>query len=134
MNSIFALTRSMRHQSRTSFIVYTVMAVLVALAMFVAASGEGSPDTAEPLPDWVNVSANIFAASVGLLVLVPRTRAFGSLAAAANMMISMVLNYRVDGVAFFLMALPFNLITIVLATALAWRYRADLRRSDPAHR
>lgn len=102
---------------------YTVAALIVALAMFVAALGAGNPDTpleARP-PVWVDIVGNILAAGIGVLVVIPRTRAFGGGAAAAMMVVSMFLNYQIDGVEFFLMALPFNLVTLTLGVLLARR-------------
>ena len=103
---------------------YTVAAVIVALAMFAAASGSGNPDTpleARP-PAWLDILGNILAAGIGVLALIPRTRAVGGAAAAVMMVISMYLNYRFDGVDFFLLALPFNLVTLTLGVLLAWHY------------
>ncbi|MEN0067609.1 MAG: hypothetical protein AAGA48_36090 [Myxococcota bacterium] len=103
---------------------YTVAAIVVAIAMFVAALGSGNPSTpleAKP-PAWFDILGNVLAAGIGVLVLVPRTRGFGGVAAAVMMVISMFLNYQIDGVAFFLAALPFNLITLTLGVLLAWRH------------
>lgn len=51
---------------------YWVITGIVALAMFVAASGSGSGEyvTAEPPPDALNVAGNVFAAGIGIMVLV----------------------------------------------------------------
>ena len=116
--------------SRPATIVFTVMAVLVALAMFAAASGSGSGDfvTEDPPPDWLNISGNVFAAIVGVLVLIPRTRALGSILAVANMFLSMYLNYRFDGVDYFAQLIPYNTVTIMLASILVGHYAADLPR------
>lgn len=103
---------------------YTVATVIVAVAMFVAALGSGNPDTppeAKP-PAWLDILGNILAAGIGVLVLIPRTRAIGGAGAVVMMVISMYLNYRFDGLDFFLLALPFNLITLTLGALLAWRY------------
>jgi hypothetical protein len=118
----------MQRDSRPANAFYTVIAVLVMVAMFLCASGSGNPDTAQPLPDWVNTSINVLNVLVGLLVMVPRTRAFAAIAAALNMVGSMVTNYTVDGYAYFLKALPFDAVSLVLAAMLVWHYRADLAR------
>lgn len=105
---------------------YHAAAVLVALAMFAAALGSGNPDAAPDaarLPAWVDTLGNVLAAGFGVLVLIPRTRAGGALAAAALMALAMGVNYTVDGVDFFLRALPFNLITIALSAFIVWRSR-----------
>ncbi|MEM6929351.1 MAG: hypothetical protein AAF602_20600 [Myxococcota bacterium] len=103
---------------------YTIAAVIVALAMFAAALGSGNPDTpleAKP-PAWVDNVGNILAAGIGVLALVPRTRAVAGSAAVVIMVVSMYLNYTVDGVEFFLLALPFNLVTLTLGALMAWYY------------
>ncbi|MEM6294287.1 MAG: hypothetical protein AAGA54_23635 [Myxococcota bacterium] len=96
--------------------------------MFAAATGEGSPDTAQPLPDWLNVGANVFSAVIGVLVLLPRTRALGGVLGALSMVLSMIANYRVDGPAFFFEVLPFNVVTLVLCLALVLRLFEDLTK------
>ena len=105
---------------------YAVATVLVALAMFAAASGSGNPDT--PLdvrpPAWIDTVGNVLAATLGCLVLVPVTRIYAAVVAAVLMVVSMYLNYTIDGVAFFLQALPFNVLTVVLALLVAQRQRS----------
>ncbi|MEO0601193.1 MAG: hypothetical protein AAF211_07140 [Myxococcota bacterium] len=103
---------------------YTIAAVVVAIAMFAAALGSGNPDTppeARP-PAWVDIVGNVLAAGLGVLVLVPRTRGVAGAGVVVMMIVSMFLNYQVDGVDFFLLALPFNLVTLGLGALLAWRF------------
>lgn len=116
----------MRRESKTTQIIFTLFALIVALAMFLAASGSGNPTTAEPLPTWVDTGANVVAALIGVLILLPKTRAASSMAAAVLMLLSMFFNYTVDGYAFFLRALPFNLGTLVIALLLTSYYWKDL--------
>ena len=108
--------------------VFTVIAVLVALAMFVAASGSGSdqPMGDTTVPGWVDVGGNVLAATIGVLVLIPRTRIVGAAAAVVNMFVSMYLNYNVDGVDFFVDAIAYNTVTIMLASVLVGHYHDDL--------
>jgi glycerol-3-phosphate acyltransferase PlsY len=91
-----------------------------------AASGSGNPETAEPLPDWINIGANLICIVIAVLVLLPRFRAMGAIAAGVNMIISMVTNVLVDGQAYALMVLPFNIVTLALSVLVAWHHRADL--------
>ena len=94
--------------------------------MGLAASGSGNPATAEPLPDWINAGANLLCVAIAVLVLLPRTRAIGAMAAGVNMVISMVTNILVDGVTYALLVLPFNIVTIALSVIVAWHHRGDL--------
>ena len=116
-----------RWDGARAHILFSLIALIVALAMFAAASGSGNPATLQPLPDWVNTGSNVLCVIIGVLVVLPRTRARASLAAGINMVVSMITNYVVDGPAYFLKVLPFNVITLILALVLVWRYRADHR-------
>ncbi|MEI8302771.1 MAG: hypothetical protein WCG13_05725 [Burkholderiales bacterium] len=126
MRKRFEPSPAMGRDGPRTHVLMSLVALMVAIAMFVAASGSGNPETLEPLPDWVNIGANLLCVVIGLLVLLPRTRAVASLAAALNMVASMFTNYWVDGPAYFLRVLPFNAITLLLALAVVWHYREDL--------
>ena len=126
MRSFIKPTVVMRRDSKITHTIFTLFALLVALAMVLAASGSGNPTTAEPLPTWFDTGANVLAALLGLLVLLPKTRAASSMAAAVLMLLSMFFNYTVDGYAFFLRALPFDLGTLVIALLLTSHYWEDL--------
>ncbi|MEO1063048.1 MAG: hypothetical protein AAFZ07_16675 [Actinomycetota bacterium] len=120
-------------ETRNERAVYTGIAVVVALAMFVAASGSGSGEyvTAEPPPDALNVAGNVFAAIVGILVLVPKSRGIGALLAVANMFVSMYLNYTYDGVDYFVDLIAYNTVTIMLGSILIGHHARDLTRWIP---
>jgi hypothetical protein len=130
ISTLFKPTAVSMADSRAANAAYTAAAVLVAAAMFLAASGSGNPATEKPLPDWVNTAVNVLCVFIGVLVMLPRFRAAAAIAAALNMVASMVANYQVDGYAYFVQVLPFNLLTLALALVLAWHYRSDLRRRD----
>lgn len=118
LSTLFTKTPAMQAQSPLVHRLLTGIAILVALAMFAAASGDGSADAPSPPPDWVNLAANIVAAGIGVLVLIPRTRVLGAWLAIANMLVSMAANHRFDGSQYFSLVLPFNLTTIALAAIL----------------
>lgn len=126
MQQLIKPTLVMRRDSKRAHTVFTLLAVIVALAMFLAASGSGNPSTVEPMPVWFDTGANVLAALIGVLVLLPKTRGVSSMAAALLMVLAMFFNYTVDGYAFFLRALPFNLGTMVIALILASHHWADL--------
>ena len=63
---------------------------------------------------------------IGVLVLLPRTRVLGSMLAVVNMLLSMVVNYTVDGMAYFAKVSPFNVTTIMVASILVGHYADDL--------
>jgi len=100
-----------------------IMCLAIAFAMGLAASGSGSQATADPLPDWVNTASNLICIVIGGLILVPRMRFVGAVAAALMMVASMVTNYWVDGAAYFFQVLPFNLVTLSLAVIVARYHR-----------
>jgi len=134
MIGLFKRTPVMWNDSRSAHQFYTAVAVLLALTQFACAAGSGNPATAAPLSDAVNIAANVLAVVIGLLVLVPRTRALGGLLAGLNMVASMVTNYTVDGLDYFLQVLAFDLASLALALIVLWHYRPDLRhtfRSTP---
>ncbi|MEZ4730751.1 MAG: hypothetical protein R3E79_26795 [Caldilineaceae bacterium] len=131
MQKLIQPTVVMRKDGKRTNTIYTLLAIIVALAMFLAASGSGNPTTAEPLPAWFDTSANVLAALIGILVLLPKTRVASSMAAAVLMLLSMFFNYTVDGYAFFLRALPFNLGTLVIALVLIRHYWDDLSSYAP---
>jgi len=134
MIGLFKRTPVMCNDSQSAHRVFTAIAVLLALTQFACAAGSGNPATAAPLPDAVNIAANVLAVVIGLLVLVPRTRALGGLLAALNMAASMFTNYQVDGLDYFLQVLAFDLSSLTLALIVLWHYRSDLRhmfRSTP---
>ncbi|MEM8857929.1 MAG: hypothetical protein AAGD96_06390 [Chloroflexota bacterium] len=131
MKTILDKTLVMQRDSKQANIVYTIIAVIVAIAMLIAASGAGTETyaTGEPtlgrliLDNGGNVLAVIFA----VLVLIPRTRIVGAISAVILMFISMYLNYTLDGIEFFARAIPYNTITIMLASILTGHYFEDLR-------
>lgn len=131
MQKLIRPTLVMNRDGKTTHTIYTLLAVIVALAMFLAASGSGNPTTEEPLPAWVDTGANVLAALIGILVLLPKTRVASSMAAAVLMILSMFFNYTVDGYDFFLRALPFNLGTLVIALILTSHYWDDLSSYAP---
>lgn len=127
MERLLQPTTVIQRDSRALNRFFTVLAALVALAMFVAAAGSGSGQAAEPLPGWVDVAVNIVSALIGVLVLLPRTRLAGSVLAVLNMVLSMVVNYNVDGVTYFAQVIPFNVATIFVAALLIGHYVEDAR-------
>ena len=130
MKLLLKPTPTMLQDSRVANILYTLVVVLVAAAMFLSASGSGNPTTEQPLPDVVNTASNVLCVFIGIFVLIPVTRAMASAAAALNMLASMLTNYLVDGHAFFLQVLPFNLTALGLSLVVLWHYRNDLKRRE----
>lgn len=125
-------TPTMLHDSRVANIMYTLVAVLVAVAMFLCASGSGNPTTAQPLPDVINTASNVLCVFIGIFVLIPKTRAIASIAGVLNMLASMLTNYLVDGYAYFLQVLAFDLTALGLSLVVLWHYRKDLKGHDSA--
>ncbi len=120
----------MLNDGRSAYILFTIVAVLAAVTMFLCATGSGNPTTAKPLPDFVNAAANVLAVLIGIFILIPKTRAIASIAGALNMLASMLTNYLVDGYAYFLQVLAFDLTALGLSLVVLWHYRKDLKRHD----
>lgn len=129
MKKLISQSFVMKRDSRLSRISYTIIALLVAVAMFIAASGAGPEDVVSErtLPDWFNIAANIVSIIWAVLVLIPRTRIVGAILVLINMALSMWVNYVVGGVEFFVFAVPYNTTTIGLACLLIGHYFEDLR-------
>jgi hypothetical protein len=106
---------------------YWILALVTAAAQILCAMGSGSSETTNPKPDWVNTGANVLNLFIAVLVLLPRTRLWGALAAALMMILSMITNVQVDGYDYFLKVLPFDLGALAVAAWLAWHHRADFR-------
>lgn len=126
MKTLLRPTPVMQRDSRSANFGYTLLAILVALALFFAASGAGAPEQVQPSPSWLDVGGNILSIVFGVLVLLPRTRIVGVLYAVFIMFLSMYLNYTFDGVAFFVAAIPYNTVTIALSSILVGHYLEDL--------
>ena len=124
MSTFLHPTTAREGESPQTATFYAVATVVVALALFAAAMGDGSPDTSpeDKLPAWVDAAANLVSAAIGVGVLVPRTRGAACVVAVMSMLLSMGANYAVDGPDFFWKALPFNLVTGLLAAAVAQRH------------
>lgn len=122
----------MLNDGRSAHILFTIVAVLAAVAMFLCATGSGNQTTAEPLPDLVNTAANVLAVFIGVFILIPKTRAIASIAGSLNMLLSMLVNYFVDGYAYFLQVLAFDLTALGLSLVVLWHYRKDLKGHDSA--
>ena len=120
----------MLNDGRSAHILFTIVAVLAAVTMFLCATGSGNPTTEEPLSDFVNTAANVLAVLIGIFILIPKTRAVASIAGAANMVASMLVNYFVDGYAYFLQVLAFDLVALGLSLVVLWHYRKDLKGND----
>ena len=100
-----------------------ISVMILAIGQFLCASGSGDPATIEPLPDWVNNTANIANVVIGLLVFIPRTRVLAACLSVLITLISMITNYVVDGYDFFLQALVFNLVLIGVSLYVYFHYR-----------
>ncbi|MEM7031989.1 MAG: hypothetical protein AAF629_20720 [Chloroflexota bacterium] len=126
MKKILSPSFVMQRDSRQSNIAYTIIAVLVAIAMFIAASGAGTETDQRSIGRLVlDYGGNIFAIIIAILVLIPRTRILGAILAVILMFISMYLNYTIDGIEFFATAIPYNTITIMLGSILIGHYFED---------
>lgn len=125
--NLFHPTPVMRQDSPALRAFYWILAVVTAAAQVLCSLGSGSAATANPMPDWVNNTANLLNLFIAVLVMIPRTRLWGALAAAMMMILSMITNAQVDGFDYFLKVLPFDLGALAVAAWLAWHHRGDFR-------
>ena len=117
----------MRNDSPAVRAVFWILALGTAATQVLCALGSGSPDTAQPMADWFNIAANVVNIIVAVVVLLPGTRVWGAVAAVVVMIASMITNFQVDGSAYFLKVLPFDLVALVLPAVIAWHHRGDFR-------
>ena len=120
-------SRVMRNDSPAMRGIFWILALATSATQVLCALGSGNPDTAQPLADWVNTTANLLNILVAILVLVPATRFWGAVAAAIIMIVSTITNFQVDGYAYFLKVLPFDVLAFALAAVVAWHHRGDVR-------
>ncbi len=120
-------SRVMRNDSPAMRGIFWILALATSATQVLCALGSGNPDTAQPLADWVNTTANLLNILVAILVLVPATRFWGAVAAAIIMIVSTITNFQVDGYAYFLKVLPFDVLAFALAAVVAWHHRGDFR-------
>jgi len=117
----------MRNESPAVRAVFWILALGTAATQVLCALGSGSPDTAQPMADWVNIAANVVNIVVAVVVLLPGTRVWGAVAAVVVMIASMITNFQVDGYEYFLKVLPFDLVALALPAPIAWHHRGDFR-------
>ena len=97
--------------------------VLMAIGQFLCATGSGHPETAEPLPDWINKTANVVNVVIGIMVFIPRTRVLSAVLSVLITLASIATNYLVDGYDFFLKVLAFNLALLAVSLYVYFHYR-----------
>ena len=120
-------TRVMRNDSPAMRGLFWILALATSATQVLCALGSGNPDTAQPLADWINTTANLLNILIAVLVLLPATRFWGAVAAAIIMIVSAITNFQVDGYAYFLKVLPFDVLAFALAAVVAWHHRGDVR-------
>jgi len=120
-------SRVMRNDSPALRSIFWILTIATSATQVLCALGSGNPDTAQPLADWVNTTANLLNILIAVLVLVPATRFWGAVAAAIIMIVSAITNFQVDGYAYFLKVLPFDVLAFALAAVVAWHHRSDVR-------
>ena len=120
-------TRVMRNDSPAMRGLFWILALATSATQVLCALGSGDPDTAQPLADWINTTANLLNILIAVLVLLPATRFWGAVAAAIIMIVSAITNFQVDGYAYFLKVLAFDVLAFALAAVVAWHHRGDVR-------
>lgn len=108
--------------------------ILVAVGQFLCASGSGNPDTPQPLPDWINNSANIINIVIGLTVFIPRFRVPAAAASILITIVSIATNYLVDGYEYFLKVLAFDLLLLGVSLFVFIYYRHTRSEAEKSQR
>ena len=100
-----------------------ICVTLMAIGQFLCASGSGSPATVDPLPDWLNNTANFFNIAIGIGVFIPRMRVLSAVLSVLITVASIATNYLVDGYEYFLQVLAFDLVLIGVSLFVFFHYR-----------
>jgi hypothetical protein len=130
---LFGPTPVMSADSHRQKIVYSILVLLVALGQFVCASGSGSATGPDAVSGGVHTAMNVANTLIGILVLIPRTRALGATLSAVILTMSMLANAVFYGRAYFLALLPFDGGVFVLSCVVAVHYWRDLARPFASH-
>ena len=108
---------------------YAVLVALIALGQFACASGSGGSAGSDSVSGGVHTAMNVANTMIGLLVLIPRTRAIAAVFSAVILTLSMAANYTFYGVSYFLKLLPFDGSIFLVSVIVAVHYAADIRNT-----
>ena len=133
MNSLFQATPTMMLDRKNKKHLFTIMVVLIALSQFICASVSGPSEGFDPVPDWVHSAMNVAATIIGILVLIPKTRAFGALLSTIISTMSMSANYKFYGFTYFENLIPFNGFIFMVSLLTLIHYWPDLRHTFNAN-
>ncbi len=122
-------TRVMAADSKFQANVYAALVVLIALGQFACASGSGGSAGSDTVSGGVHTAMNVANTMIGVLVLIPRTRAIAALLSAVILILSMTANYTFYGVPYFLKLLPFDGSIFLVSVIVAVHYAAEIRNT-----
>ena len=131
---LFAATPTMLLDNKKEKIFYIILVLLMALGQFLCASGSGPSSGVDPVSVWVHTDMNIFNTIIGILVLIPKTRAFAALLSTVISTVSMTANYTFYGFSYFLKLLPFDGLLFTVSLLILIHYWPDLRNTFKANR
>lgn len=133
MNLLFKPTPTMRLDDRKKRVFYFILVLLMALGQFLCASGSGPSSGADPVSGWIHTAMNIANTTIGILVLIPKTRAFAALLSATISTMSMMANYKFYGLTYFVKLLPFDGTLFIVSLLILVHYWSDLRNTFRAN-
>ena len=131
---LFAATPTMLLDNKKEKIFYIILVLLMALGQFLCASGSGPSLGVDPVSGWIHTAMNIFNTIIGILVLIPKTRAFAALLSTVISTVSMTANYTFYGFSYFLKLLPFDGLLFVVSLLILIHYWPDLCNTFKANR
>jgi hypothetical protein len=101
IKSLFQSTPTLLLDSKKQKIVYLFLVLLMALGQFLCASGSGPSSGDDAVSGWVHRAMNGANITIGLLVLMPKTRALAAVLSAVIAAMSMRANDAFYGSAYF---------------------------------
>jgi hypothetical protein len=133
IKSLFQSTPTLLLDSKKQKIVYRFLVLLMALGQFLCASGSGPSSGDDAVSGWVHIAMNGANITIGLLVLMPKTRALAAVLSAVIATMSMMANDAFYGSAYFFKLLPFDGSLFLVSLLILVHHWPDLRYTFKAN-
>jgi len=133
IKSLFQSTPTLLLDRKKQKIVYLFLVLLMALGQFLCASGSGPSSGDDAVSGWVHRAMNGANITIGLLVLMPKTRALAAVLSAVIAAMSMMANDAFYGSAYFFKRLPFDGSLFLVPLLILIHHWPDLRYTFTAN-